>query len=921
MPSSSLEVLFYSNPQPMWVYDLNSLRFLEVNDAALSHYGYTREEFLRLTIIDLRPPEDVPRLMETLKSCSGDSASCGQWRHLLKNGRVIDVEVNVQAIDFKGRKAQLAVIRDITSALQTERLQAALYRIATEAHSAEDLTSLYRSIHIIISELMFAKNFYIAIVNQAGLLSFPYWIDEHDPAPKPRPLRKGITEYVLRRSEPLLATQENFPGLVAAGEIESIGSDSVDWLGVPLTQGNKAFGVLAVQSYDPSVRYTGQDKEILSFVSQQVANTIERKHAEAALRESEIKFRTLAETAPSAIYIFDVLKQQRFTYVNPATERLTGFSAAELLEMTVLDIVHPEDHAIVAGLVRQRHAGQTAAFHYEARVRTKTGEIRWGDITGSMIQFQGAPQVLGIANDITERKRAEEEIHRAETRYRALVEQLEAITYIAHLGFDGAWVYASPQIERILGYSPEEFMADRDLYAQRVHPDDRALVEAAEQGTLRGLPFQADYRMIRRDGHVVWVSDSGVLVKTRDDEAPLLHGVMLDITGRKQLESQLQQAQKMEAVGTLAGGVAHDFNNLLTVIKGYSRLVMEQAAGDEQLVRQLGEIEKSADRAAALTSQLLAFSRRQMIQPKVLSLNSVVSHMEKMLRRVIGEDVQLITQLDPKLATIKADPGQLEQVLLNLAINARDAMSGGGKLCFETSNVHLAPGHTFADLDAPAGDYAVVTVSDTGTGMDEKTRARVFEPFFTTKEVGKGTGLGLAMVYGIVKQSGGYIIVESKLGAGTTFRIYFPQIAAAESAEPPPPSRERFQGSETILLVEDDDSLRELTRRILARLGYTVLLSSHPAEAESVCRTFDGNIHAMLTDVIMPGGSGCDLAVRLASLRPEMKVVLMSGYADRGMEHHESLDGNVNFLPKPFSPHALAAKLREILDAAAAAPG
>ena len=532
-----------------------------------------------------------------------------------------------------------------------------------------------------------------------------------------------------------------------------------------------------------------------------------------------------------------------------------------------------------------------------------------------MIQFQGAPAVLGIASDVTERKRAEQEIHQAEAKYRALVEQLDAITYTAHLGMEGKWIFVSPQAESILGYPPKDFLEDSALWSRRIHPEDRAVVEAAEQETLQGRPFRADYRLIRRDGQIVWISDSGVLVKSREDGPSLLHGVMLDITQRKQLESQLQQAQKMEAVGTLAGGVAHDFNNLLTVIKGYSRLVSEQVTGDEQVVRQVSEIEKAADRAASLTSQLLAFSRRQMIQPKVLSLNTVVSSMEKMLRRVIGEDVELITQLDPNIGNIKADPGQLEQVLLNLAINARDAMSKGGKLTFQTANNTLGAEFARENPGSQAGEYVMLAISDTGAGMDERTRARIFEPFFTTKDVGKGTGLGLAMVYGIVKQSGGYITVESSPGAGATFRIYFPQVAGSDHLhDAQRPVRERFHGTETVLLVEDDDSLRELTRKILSGLGYNVLISSHSAQAEEVCRGFDGKIHLLLSDVIMPGAAGTELVTRLLPLRPEMKAILMSGYSDRGFEPGGVLAENLNFLQKPFSPHALAAKLREVLD-------
>jgi len=383
-------------------------------------------------------------------------------------------------------------------------------------------------------------------------------------------------------------------------------------------------------------------------------------------------------------------------------------------------------------------------------------------------------------------------------------------------------------------------------------------------------------------------------------------------------QAQLIQAQKMEAVGRLAGGVAHDFNNLLTIITGRSRLLLERLDPDGPLRRHVQLIDQTAERAAALTQQLLAFSRKQVLQPKVLDLNAVVTSTEKMLRRLIGEDIELLTRRGSDLGSVEADPGQLEQMILNLAVNARDAMPRGGRLTIETANVELDPAFVRRHPGAQPGAHVALVVSDIGMGMDADTQAHLFEPFFTTKGPGQGTGLGLATVYGIVKQSGGYISVESELGRGTSFTIYLPRIEqAAEAVEPGSDAAGTPQGSETILLVEDEDGVRDLTREILEMSGYTVLEARHGAEALVVGEQHPGPIHLLVSDVVMPQMGGRELADRLRALRQGIKVLFMSGYMDDAIGHHGALDPGTNLLPKPFSPDALARKVREVLDAPA----
>jgi signal transduction histidine kinase/CheY-like chemotaxis protein len=424
----------------------------------------------------------------------------------------------------------------------------------------------------------------------------------------------------------------------------------------------------------------------------------------------------------------------------------------------------------------------------------------------------------------------------------------------------------------------------------------------------------------RKDGSAIPVEISIGPLATR--EGALVTAAIRDITERKQLEQQFRQSQKMEAVGQLAGGIAHDFNNLLTVINGHSEMALQLLKADDPLHSNLEQIKEAGDRAASLTRQLLAFSRKQILEPKVLDLNAIVTNLDKMLQRLIGEGIALQTALAPALGRVKADSGQIEQVLINLAVNARDAMPQGGRLTIEAANVELDGHYAAQHVAVQPGPYVMLAVSDTGCGMDAETQARIFEPFFTTKGQGKGTGLGLSTVHGIVKQSGGYIWVYSEPGRGTTFKIYLPRVdAQAEALEPHSPRQESLQGTETILLVEDEERVRRLARTILAGHGYSVLEAPNGAEALRISEQHSGAIHLLVTDVAMPGMSGREVVARLAPAHPSMKVLYMSGYTDNAIVHHGVLMPGIAFVQKPFTPNGLARKVREVLDAGPNAPG
>jgi PAS domain S-box-containing protein len=518
-----------------------------------------------------------------------------------------------------------------------------------------------------------------------------------------------------------------------------------------------------------------------------------------------------------------------------------------------------------------------------------------------------------LKKEMFDREQVEGALRKSEERFRALYEDNPSMYFTVDA--QGVVLSVNPFGAEQLGYRVEELLGQSVLNV--FHPDDKDAVQRQLASCLRksGEVSYWELRKIHKNGNVLWVREAARAVKGKDGKFLVLV-VCEDITERMNLEEQLRQALKMEAIGTLAGGVAHDFNNLMTAVLGYSDLSLQKIAKDDPLRRDIEQIRKAGERAALLTNQLLAFSRKQVVQPKVMDINHVIAETEKMLKRLIGEDIDLVSVFDPALARVMADPGLIGQVVMNLAINARDAMPQGGKLIIETANACLDEAYTRQHLGVEPGHYVMLAVSDSGSGMDEKTLSHIFEPFFTTKEMGKGTGLGLAVVYGIVKQSGGHISVYSEPGYGTTFKVYLP--CAEQETEKvgldTGPDELLRQGSETVLLVEDDDIVCTLAGFSLRMFGYNVLEAHNGDEALRICCEHEGDpIRLLVTDVVMPGMSGCDLAKKIECLCPAMKVLYISGYTDSAIVHYGILAGTT-FLQKPFTPEALARKVREVLD-------
>ncbi len=784
------ELVSRATNDAVWDWDFRT-GLASRNEAYQALFGYPPQSAPRIAAWkDRIHPEDRDRVVGGLRRAveSGGSSWTDEYRFICADGSVrVVLDRGYVSRNAEGAPLRMVgAMMDVTARRRAEQLERAIYRIAEAANTDVGLRELLHDIHAIVGELLPAENFYIALYDEATeLLTFPYYVDQRDPPPPPRRLGLGLTEYVLRTGAALSASPKVHRVLEQRGEVILIGAPSEDWLGVPLKTLERTIGVLVVQTYTAGVQYGEREREILQFVSSQVAAAIERKRTEEQLREGESKYRLIFESNPEAMWVYH-RESLRFLAINDAAMRRYGYSRAEFQAMSVTDIRLAEDRP-------RTEAAPAPSDHEDAflsglRHRRKDGTLLDVEIRSDPIDFAGQPARLVLVRDVTE---------------------------------------------------------------------------------------------------------------------------------QKQLEDRLRQAQKMEAVGQLAGGIAHDFNNLLTAITGYTDLLLEDAAAEGPMRQDLEEIRKAAWRAAALTQQLLAFSRKQVLESRVIDLNTVVSGAERLLGRLLEEHIALRTELAADLGLVKADPAQFEQVIVNLAVNARDAMPRGGELRIETRNIELDSRLTAEHSVVPAGSYVELSVADTGTGMDERIKARLFEPFFTTKGLGKGTGLGLSTVYGIVKQSGGSIAVASTPGKGTVFTITLPRVdGEAEGLAAPSAPHGVLGGTEAILLVEDESALRAVARRVLVRYGYQVIEAPDAESALGLAAAHSETLDLLLTDVIMPGLSGAELANRLTALRPRIRVLFMSGYSDEAIAQQGVLAPRSAYLQKPFEPEALARKVREVLDGA-----
>jgi PAS domain S-box-containing protein len=632
----------------------------------------------------------------------------------------------------------------------------------------------------------------------------------------------------------------------------------------------------------------------------------EAVRAETALRESEDKFKRAFWSNPNAMSI-TTLEEGRFLDVNDAFLRTTGYAREDLIGRVSLETswVNKEDRGHLLRSLSEQ--GYVEAM--ETSFRGKTGAVLLVSLSAVVIEIGGVQCVLTISQDITERKRAAEKLRRSEEQYRSLVEL--APYGICRATRDGSLLMVNSALVKMLGYENAEELLGLNLEAE-VYEDPRErdrILRRARAGPVG--PVETTWK--RKDGSTISVRLAARLIYDKQSRLLQTEVFVENVTEQRALEKQLQTAQKMEAIGQLAGGVAHDFNNLLMIIRSRAALVIADASQPEHVIEEAEEIVRATRRAAELTRQMLAFSRDQVLEPSVLNLNDLLAELGNMLPHLIGKEVDTRIIRAPNLGPVKVDRGQFEQVMVNLAINARDAMPMGGRLVVETSNVEIDKHHSESHPMMKPGRYVLLSVTDTGIGMDQETQAHIFEPFFTTKERGKGTGLGLAMVYGIVQQSGGHISVVSAPGAGTSFKIYLPEATELEDVVPVDQLLPAPGGTETILFVEDEEALRKVGVDFLRSRGYDVVAAANGIEALHICRTTDRSLQLLVTDVIMPRMGGAELAKHAMALNPNLRVLYVSAYSGRALSRGALKPGQ-SFLQKPFTMPDLARKVRAALD-------
>ena len=1031
--AASVDILFSRNPDPMYVYDRKTLRFLEVNDAAVKKYGYARDEFLRMRVTDIRPAEDVPRLLTDIRRNTELLSSRGCWRHRRSNGELFDAQVTTQRMRFKGHDAFLVVAQDISAARAAE--QKAIEHNAY-LHAVMDNNPL--------AIIAFDTERRIQMCNPALERLFGHRRDD----------------ILGKKLEDLMVLPERRSAAIAFMDRALAGETVRVTVKVPRRDGS----LLDVRIVGVPLIVEGERKGTFALYE----DITEQCRADEARRQAEEKYRRIVDNAVEGI--FEAVPNHGLVAVNPALARLAGYSSPEEMIASVPSVRHLYADPRELEILQQKLQGSGVVEGYECQMLQKDGSKIWISLNVRVIQGgNGQPSIVdGSVVDITGRRRAELErqVTTEIIRSVTLTDNLDDLLRLIHTAlnkvidagncfvalcdpasgmfhfpffidkFDGPpapqkmgrsctdYVFRTGQpllispgrfsdlvergeVEQIgtlscswLGvplrtpaatigvlavqqYEREKAYTDRDLdflssvggqialaierkrseermreSEARIHvlidqlpavlsmvdmnlhftsvlgadlarlglkPDQlvgMSLSEYFETSDPAFAPIAAHLRALAGEPvtyQVEWKGGSYAChVEPMRDAAGEVQGAIcmaLDVTDRKRLEEQFRQAQKMEAVGRLAGGIAHDFNNLLMVIQGYADLLADRLSPGDSLRRSAEQIQTAAQRATSLTKQLLAFSRKQMLAPTVLNINTVVTDMEKILRRLIGEHIDLNVSSAPDLWLVKADRSQIEQVIMNLAINARDAMPDGGRLTIESANVDLESVENRPGALTPR-KYVMLAVTDNGSGMDAQTQAHIFEPFFTTKEKGKGTGLGLATVYGIVNQSGGYVWVYSEPGQGSTFKIYLPQtedtLATASSVQRTD-TASLPRGVEVVLLVEDEKGVRDLAREYLETIGYKVLEAENSHIALELAAMHSGPIHLLLTDVVMPGIGGRELGARISAIRPDIRILYMSGYTDQAVVHQGILDREAVLLQKPFTLATLAWKLREVL--------
>ncbi|MGA2279024.1 MAG: PAS domain S-box protein [Verrucomicrobiota bacterium] len=893
-------LLFHGNPNPMWVFDHETLAFLEVNEAAIQHYGFSREEFLTKTLVDIRLTEKDGQ-PKTLPVGTADRSII--WRHRRKDGSLIDVEVVWSPIVFGERFAALAMATDVTERLRTEHRNAVFsklgHRLSSATTNSEAAMIICEAADALFKWDDFALDLYFAESDEVFSLLTITTVEgqrvEIPSSPQPK-TANAVVQRVIKKGAELLSS------------VEVKHYSAISML-APIRKGDRVIGVLFVQNNTPGA-YTSRDLEVLQTLADQCSGALERVRAEQDLRESRQRFRDLFENSPDAIFVEDL--NGTVVDVNFAACVLHGLTREQLIGKNALNDLIPPSRQENARRDFQKLASGKLSW-VEGESLTADGKSTPVEVRAGRMEYNGKPALLLHVRDITERRIAAAAVQSSEMLFRSVWEN--SVDGMRLTDENGVIIAVNKACCDLLGMKAEELEGKlfTIVYAESENP--QAILERhREQFRARAANRKIQHQITLHNGQVMALEITDSFIELHGQPL-LLFSLFRDVTTQRRLEEQLRQSQKMEAIGQLAGGVAHDFNNILTVIHGHASLLLSSEL-EESAARSAQQISQAAERAAALTRQLLTFSRRQLIQPRKLDMNKIVGNMTDLLGRLLGEDVSLQLNYCQSPAIVEADVGMMEQVLLNLAVNARDAMPKGGRLVVRISIVDLNEAHVQHHPEARVGRFVCVSKTDTGCGIPPENLQRIFEPFFTTKEVGKGTGLGLATVYGIVKQHRGWIEVESTVGKGTTFRIYIPYVGSAQAEAEKPTTQITIRGgTETILLVEDERSVRELVLRVLQKYGYKILPAGNGVEALETWNQHKDEISLLFTDLVMPDNmNGRELAEKLRTERPGLKVIFTSGYSADIVGKDFKLEQELNFLQKPYQPQTLALAVRRCLD-------
>jgi PAS domain S-box-containing protein len=928
--------------------DAETLRLKEFNDAACNGLGYSREEFARLTLFDLQATLTREEVTERVREVVEEGHAQFENQHRRKDGTLRDVLISNRVIYIRDRKCLVGLWHDITerkraeeALRQSEWEKSTLNKIANIFLMVPD-ENVYEEVLAVILKALKSRYGIFGYIGDNGELIVPsmtkdVWSTcqvEGKSIVFPQHLwgnslwGKSINQRTSFYSKGPFRTPEGHLPIF-------------NFLTVPIVFAGKTIGLASVANKEGD--FTEEDRALLERIADNISpilnarrqrdgQELDRKDAEKALRASEERLAGIIDFLPDAT--FAINSEGIVIAWNRAIEEMTGVPKEAMLgkgnleyalsfygerRRLLVDLVFASEEEIQRDYQAVSKLGNTiVAEAFVPGTFGGKGADLWGIATALYDRSGKVSAAIESIRDVSERKLAEDTLKRAEARYRAIFEN--AMEGIFQTTPEGSYITANPAHAKMLGFdSPDELLQSATDIGLQIYADPGRRMEIRRLLTQNNFIKDYHVQLLRKDGSRIWVTIDCITIRDSEGEIVCFQGSMLDITDsmraaeeREKLEAQLFHAQKMESVGRLAGGVAHDFNNMLSIILGHSELSLKGMSPSDRLHNHLEIIQDAALRSADLVRQLLAFARRQIANPKLLDLNETIESMLKMLRRLIGEDIDLVWMPGSGLWHVRMDPSQIDQILANLTVNARDAISGVGSITIETQNIVLDDSYCSNHVEIIPGEYVQLTVSDSGCGMDREVLDRLFEPFFTTKDLGRGTGLGLATVYGIVKQNDGFIHVYSEPSNGATFKIYLPGLKAEnenvreEAAEVEQPQK----GTETVLLVEDDPALLDLSKTILEFLGYTVITTESPKEAILIVESHAGEIQLLITDVVMPEMNGQELAERLQVIQPTLKCLFMSGYTANMIAHRGILDEGIHFISKPFKMNDLAKAVR-----------